>query len=169
MLKETYANAFDVNKVKVKLWILPFWVKIRIRELTVNVIFSASHYEKSGEQYFYSGRENYASWILPSLIISMFFSGLMLSVALNSQSTTSEQIKNFVMAIATSLMYIVRGFSYADYSINTVLLGVLENRSGFVRKYFNHKGLTALIQDNEYYKYKINIEQEQAKEISKND
>lgn len=170
MLAETHKPNFDIDKVKVRLWILPIWIKIRIRELTVNVIFSVSHYEKNGEQYFYSGRENYANWVLPSLIISMFFSGLMLSIALNSQSTTNEQIKNFIMAIGTSLTYLIRGFSYADYSINTVLYGVLENRAGFARQYLNTKGLTALIQNNDLYKYKINIEQEQdqAKETEEN-
>jgi hypothetical protein len=149
LLKMSYEETFNIDEIMLK-----------IRDITVNTIFSNFSDNRKDAKVFYSGLEDLGKRLLPAVICGMFFSAIMLSIVLNKQAQSIEQWKNLLTTLWVSISYLLRGISYAEYSVNDVFISVLDNRTGIVRSYFKQKGLVANLVPNPHYKNTVAIEKE---------
>lgn len=150
LLKETYKEDFDIDKIS----------KVHILETTTNTIFGGLRNTSKKDKVHYTGFEDITMWVAPALIVGMLFSAVMLTISLNKEQASLEQIKNLLTTLWVTITYLIRGLSYAEYSINTVYVTVLENRINKVKAFLTENNSVAFIEENTAYKYKVKIEKE---------
>lgn len=133
---------------------------MKIKEVNVNLIFLGYNDRKGSKyaKYYYSGFENFAQKVVPSIFFGVVMAGILLAATLSTNDTSVQQWKDILSVISVSLSYLINGLVYADYSINEVYYSVLCNREDIIKSFLCEKGLVIYISPNPNNNYIGEIE-----------
>jgi hypothetical protein len=143
---ETLNPSFDIDNIKVT-----------IKPITPNVIFSGFTEQAEEGSVFYSGFENIARWLWPVIIVSVFFAAIGLSATINFAKPTIDQWKNLIILVILTLGFCFAGDSYGTYSVDTVFYSVLQNRKSEIKMFLKEQGKICEIFENPTYKYAVEL------------
>lgn len=130
-------------------------IRLRIKPITVNTIFSGLKEKNESGNVFYSGTEGLATKIIPAIIGGMCITVITMILSIDQMETTQDKIIQLASKLWVITSYILKGLSFAKHSINTVYYSVLENRKGEVLAFLTKRGTPVVVEENEFYKYKV--------------
>lgn len=124
--------------------------------LTPDLIFGGLPSKKEhGKKVVYTGREGLSKTIVPSLLGSIIFQGIILSITFSGKKANIDTMIQLIAQFGVMLRYTLRGISFGDSSISETYCAVLENRKGVVTNFLAERGINIVIKENENYKYRI--------------
>lgn len=88
----------------------------------------------------YTGHENLTIFLLPSLIIGLIFTAVMLGSGFSEKTTTIDTVIQLIARLITMIMFVIRGDNYGEYSINTVYTSALNERKSFMSEFIMKQG-----------------------------